>query len=44
MRFICKGEQPQELLRWRADNAAVPQNLVYGAGAFPAEAVRQSLG
>lgn len=43
MRTITKGAQPQELLRWRANNAAVPQNLVYGAGAFPAEAVRQSL-
>lgn len=43
MRAIHKGEQPQELIRWRADNAAVPQNLVYGEGAFPAEAVRQSL-
>ena len=43
MRAINKREQPQELIRWRADNAAVPQNLVYGAGAFPSEAVRESL-
>lgn len=43
MRTITKGAQPQELLRWRADNAAVPQNLVYGEGAFPSEAVRNSL-
>jgi hypothetical protein len=43
MRSISKGAQPQDLIRWRADNAAVPQNLVYGAGGFPSEAVRQSL-
>jgi len=43
MRAITKGAQPQELIRWRADNAALPQNLVYGAGAFPGEAVRNSL-
>ena len=43
MRTITKGAQPQELIRWRADNAAVPQNLMYGAGAFPGEAVRSSL-
>jgi hypothetical protein len=43
MRSISKGAQPQDLIRWRADNAAVPQNLVYGAGGFPGEAVRQSL-
>ena len=43
MRSIIKSAQPQELIRWRADNAAVPQNLAYGAGAFPGEAVRKSL-
>lgn len=43
MRTITKGAQPQELIRWRADNAEVPQNLVYGGGAFPGEAVRNSL-
>ena len=43
MRAIHKGEQPQELIRWRAENAAVPQNLVYGEGGFPAEAVRKNL-
>lgn len=43
MRAITKGAQPQELIRWRADNAAFPQNLVYGAGGFPGEAVRRSL-
>lgn len=43
MRSITKGEQPEALIRWRADNAAVPQNLVYGEGGFPGEAVRRSL-
>jgi uncharacterized protein (TIGR02646 family) len=43
MRTITKGALPQALIRWRADNAAVPQNLVYGAAAFPSEAVRKSL-
>lgn len=43
MRSITKGAQPQELIRWRADNAAFPQNLVYGQGEFPGEAVRRSL-
>lgn len=43
MRTIQKGQQPQELIRWRAKNAAVSQNLVYGEGGFPAEAVRKSL-
>lgn len=43
MRSITKGPQPEELIRWRADNAAFPQNLVYGAGGFPSEAVRRSL-
>ena len=43
MRAITKGAQPHELIRWRADNAALPQNLIYGAGAFPGEAVRNSL-
>jgi hypothetical protein len=43
MRSITKGEQPEALIRWRADNAAKPQNLVYGQGGFPGEAVRRSL-
>lgn len=43
MRTIQKGQQPQELIRWRADNAAVPENLLYGEGGFPSEAVRKSL-
>lgn len=43
MRSIAKAHQPQELIGWRAANAAAPQNLVYGDGGFPSEAVRRSL-
>ena len=43
MRTITKGGQPEELIRWKAKNAATPQNLVYGGGDFPGEAVRKSL-
>lgn len=43
MKFINKGGQPEELIRWKATNAASPQNLVYGGGDFPSEAVRKSL-
>jgi len=43
MRAISKIQQPQELVRWRAENAAVPENLVYGQGGFPSEAIRQNL-
>lgn len=43
MRTIRKGRPPEALIRWKADNAATPQNLYYGSGSFPSEAVRQSL-
>ena len=43
MRSITKAAEPRELIQWKADNAATPQNLVYGGGAFPAAAVRQAL-
>jgi len=43
MKTIRKGAPPQELINWKRDNADVPQNLFYGAGGFPAEAVRRSL-
>ena len=43
MRTITKGGQPEVLIRWKADNAASPQNLIYGGGDFPGEAVRKSL-
>ena len=31
------------LIQWKTDNAQTPQNLFYGAGGFPAEAVREAL-
>ena len=43
MRSITKAAEPRELIQWKAANAATPQNLVYGGGAFPAAAVRQAL-
>lgn len=43
MRAISKGGQPEALIRWRAVNAHLPQNLVYGCGEFPGEDVRESL-
>lgn len=43
MRSIAKGAEPRELIQWRTDNRATPQNLVYGGGGFPAEAVRTAL-
>lgn len=43
MRTIRKGGEPRELRQWKADNAATPQNLFYGGGGFPAEAVRIEL-
>jgi uncharacterized protein (TIGR02646 family) len=42
MKSITKLGQPEELIRWKAENAETPQNLVYG-GSFPGEAVRKSL-
>lgn len=42
MRFINKLGQPNGLIKWKTDNAATPQNLVYG-GSFPGEDVRKSL-
>ncbi len=43
MRTITKRGQPGDLTRWRAANAASPQNLFYGGGGFPGEAIRRSL-
>lgn len=43
MRFINKAAEPRLLIQWKSDNAPSPQNLFYGAGGFPAEAVRQAL-
>lgn len=35
MKKINKGQPPNELTKWRTDNAAVPQNLFYGLAEFP---------
>lgn len=35
MRQIQKGNECDALSQWRQDNAAAPQNLVYGKGGFP---------
>lgn len=43
MRSIRKGAEPRELIDWRRANATTPQNLIYGRGEFPAEAVRRAL-
>lgn len=43
MRFIAKAAEPRALIQWKADNSQTPQNLFYGAGGFPAEAVREAL-
>lgn len=43
MRSITKGPEPRDLIQWKSDNAQTPQNLKYGAGGFPAEAVRAAL-
>ncbi|WP_295403114.1 hypothetical protein [uncultured Thiocystis sp.] len=43
MRSIVKGAEPRALIQWKADNAQTPENLVYGRGGFPGEAVRAAL-
>ena len=43
MRFIVKKSEPRALIRWKANNEATPQNLIYGGGQFPAEGVRRHL-
>lgn len=43
MRRIQKGNECEHLKLWRTENAAVPQNLVYGAGGFPYEKVLAAL-
>lgn len=43
MRAISKGQPPQALILWKAQNAGSPQNLVYGGGGFPSEDLRRSL-
>lgn len=43
MKQIRKGNECAALSLWRAANAAVPQNLVYGGGGFPNEQVLAAL-
>jgi len=43
MKSIKKGPEPRALRQWKADNANTPDNLRYGGGGFPAEALRQAL-
>lgn len=43
MRQIQKGNECEALSTWRQNNAAVPQNLVYGKGEFPGSAVLDAL-
>lgn len=43
MRAIKKRPEPRALIEWRRQNASTPENLHYGGGGFPREAVRQSL-
>jgi hypothetical protein len=43
MKGIHKGGEPRELIQWKSDNTATPQNLVYGGGGFPGEEVRRAL-
>lgn len=43
MRSIVKGAEPRALIQWKAENAQTPENLVYGGGGFPADAVRAAL-
>lgn len=43
MKKIVKQAQPTELQQWRASNANAPQNLKYGCGGFPKDAVLNAL-
>ena len=40
MRSISKGPEPHELLNWKRENRETVENLRYGGGGFPAEAVQ----
>lgn len=40
---IVKGPEPRELLDWKRENQQSPQNLTYGGGGFPYQAVRAAL-
>lgn len=43
MKKITKAEPPEELKKWRRDNAQTPQNLRYGLAEFPHEEVLKAL-
>lgn len=43
MRQIQKGNECAALSTWRQNNAAAPQNLVYGKGGFPGSEVLKAL-
>jgi uncharacterized protein (TIGR02646 family) len=43
MKKIVKQAQPTELQQWRSNNAEAPQNLKYGCGGFPRDAVLNAL-
>lgn len=43
MRSIAKGAVPHDLLNWKRENSATPDNLHYAGGGFPREAVREAL-
>lgn len=43
MKRIVKGAEASELTKWLGDNAAVPQNLSYGAAEFPIAEVLKGL-
>jgi len=43
MRTITKRGEPAALTRWKQDNTTSPQNLFFGGGDFPGEAIRKSL-
>ena len=43
MKRIVKGAQAPELTKWHGDNAALPQNLSYGAAEFPIAEVLKGL-
>lgn len=43
MRTLTKGAEPRALLNWKRENRTTPDNLRYGGGGFPHEAVCESL-
>lgn len=43
MRFIAKGAEPRALIDWKLANKNTPENLNYGGGGFPRDAVKDVL-